>query len=79
MTCCQSAAIPEAALRPGCRAGVGGVQGRGNLLLMGNTLLSIVQIALSTTAERAGMHPGGDWRPEARHDLKTGALPRHGS
>lgn len=46
---------------------------------MGNTLLSIVQIALSTTAERGGRRPGGDWRPEARHDLKTGALPRHGS
>lgn len=56
-----------------------GCKGRGNHLLMGNTLLSIVQIALSTTAERGGRRPGGDWRPEARHDLKTGALPRHGS
>lgn len=46
---------------------------------MGNTLLSIAQIALSTTAERGGRHPGGDWRPEARHDLKTGAMLCHGS
>lgn len=65
--------------RPGYKAWVGGVQGRGNHLLMGNTLLSIAQIALSTTAERGGSHPGGDWRPEVRHDLKTGALPHHGS
>lgn len=58
---------------------MGGVKGIGNHLLMGNTLLSIVQIALSTTAESNGRRPGGAWRPEARHDLKTGALPRHGS
>lgn len=65
--------------RPGCRAVVGGVQGRGNQLLMGNTLLSIAQIVLSTTAQSSGRHPGGAWRPEARHDLKTGALLRYGS
>lgn len=54
------------------------MQGRGNHLLMGNTLLSIAQIALSTTAERGGRRPGGGWRPEARHDLKNGssAAPR---
>lgn len=47
---------------------------------MRNTLLSITQIGLFfTTAERGGTHPGGDWRPEARHDLKTGAPPHHSS
>lgn len=45
-----------------------GLQGRGNQLLMGNTLLSAVQTALSSTAERGGRPPG------ARHDLKTGAV-----
>lgn len=44
---------------------------------MGNTLLPITQTGLSTTAQSGGRHPGGDWRPEARYDLKTGAPPRH--
>lgn len=53
------------------------MQGRGNHVLMGNTLLSLVQIALSTTVERGGRHPGGDRRPEMRHNLKTGAQQCH--
>lgn len=66
MTGCQSAAVPEAPAGPGCRAAKGGVRGKGNHLLMGNTLLSVAQITLCTTAEGGGRRPGGDWRPEAR-------------
>lgn len=60
--------------RPQGRAMTGGVgwsgaQGRANHLLMGNTLFSLVWIALSTTAGRGGGLPGGDWHPEARHNF----------
>lgn len=47
---------------------------------MRNTLLSITQIGLLTTAERGGIYPGGDWRPEPRHDFKNGSsVPHDGS
>lgn len=63
--------------RVGCSLDVSGAQGEGNLGLMRNTLFSVAQIILAATAERGGCHPRGDWRPEARHDWKTGALCPH--